>query len=263
MADVSRAASPQAAVTASFEEQAADYLARYDPRTTAGHSFGIRKQRVLELLEGVHGSVLDIGCGPGVLVQELLDRRFDYFGMDISPKMIEVCRTRFPDVDPQRFSVGRIQRLEFRDAAFDAVLCIGVVEYLADDAEAIREIGRVLKPGGMAIISMPNRRSPFVRWHGGVYKRVVAAINRLRGRRPAEELVHREYAEGEYFELARRNGLEPDVAVYYNFKLVPSPLDRWLEGFTVWSSRQLERLARGPLRWLGTGMLIRVRKPAA
>ena len=261
MAEVN-SASPEAAVVQSFQDQAADYLDRYDPRTTAGHSFSIRKQRVLEILDDIPAGVaLDIGCGPGVLAKELVDRRFDYYGVDIAQKMIDVCRARFPQIDPGRFSVGRIQELKFPDRFFDLILCIGVVEYLKDDGEAIREMARVLKPGGTAIISMPNRRGPFVRWNRRLYKPVVRGLNRLRGRRTPEELVHREYLESDYFALLRSNGLMPVDAVYYNFKLVPSPFDRVLRGFTVWSSRKLEFLARGSWRWLGTGMLIRAGRP--
>jgi ubiquinone/menaquinone biosynthesis C-methylase UbiE len=261
MADV-KTASPEAAVVQSFQDQAADYLERYDPRTTAGHSFSVRKERVLELLRDVPAGVaLDIGCGPGVLAAELVERKYDYYGVDIAQKMIDVCRARFPQIDPARFTVGRIQSLKFPERFFDLILCIGVVEYLRDDGEAIREMARVLKPGGTAIISMPNRRAPFVRWNRGIYKPFVRGLNRLRGKKPEEELVHREYLEAEYFALLRANGLMPVDAVYYNFKLVPSPLDRMLRGFTVWSSRKLEGLARGDRRWLGTGMLIRASRP--
>jgi hypothetical protein len=56
MADV-KTASPEAAVVQSFQDQAADYLERYDPRTTAGHSFSVRKERVLELLRDVPAGV--------------------------------------------------------------------------------------------------------------------------------------------------------------------------------------------------------------
>ena len=250
-------ASPEAAVARSFEEQAPAYLDRYDPKTTAGHSFSVRKQRVLEIIdERGAGRVLDIGCGPGVIVQELLDRGFDYHGVDIAERMIEQCRRRFPQVDSSRFSVGRIQSLQFPDNFFDLVLCIGVIEYLEDDDQAIREMRRVLKTGGAAIISMPNRSAPFVRWNRGVYKPVVRLLNRVRGRSPADELVHREYDERDYMERLARHGLRPAGAVYYNFKLIPSPFDRALGRLTVWASRPLEALARGRLRRIGTGMLI-------
>ena len=263
MTDSMRAASQEAAVVHTFDDVAPEYLDRYDPKTTAGHSFNARKVRVLEMLQRARpGVLLDVGCGPGVAVAEIAGRGFDFYGVDIAERMIDVCRARFPKIDPKHFSVGRIQDLEFPDRFFDVILCIGVVEYLEDDGEAIREMARVLKPGGVAIISLPNKRSPFVTWHRAIYKPVVRTLNRLRGRRPPEELVHREYVEREYFELLRRNGLTPREAVYYNFKLVPSPLDRWLQGATVWTSARLERFARGGLRGLGTGMLVAAEKPA-
>ena len=260
MAERSHVASPEAAVTRSFEEQAPDYLDRYDPRTTAGHSFSVRKQRVLELLGSSGGRLLDVGCGPGIIVREAVHRGFDYYGVDIAERMIDVCRQRFPEIDPARFAVGRIQRLQFPDRHFRALLCIGVVEYLSDDEEAIREMARVLEPGGVAIISMPNRCSPFVRWNRLVYKPAQRLLRAITGRGSPEELAHREYLERDYFRQLERHGFAADRAVYYNFKLVPSPLDRWLGGFTVWSSRRLEPLAHGAFRWLGTGMLIKAVK---
>src|SRR5260370_25436688 len=59
-----------------------------------------------------------------------------------------------------RFRVGDMERLPFPDDTFDAVVCLGVIEYLAADDRALREIWRVLRPGGTAVISTPSAISP-------------------------------------------------------------------------------------------------------
>lgn len=258
MTESMNSASREAAVVRTFDDAASSYLRRYDPGTTAGHSFNVRRRRVYELLPHAPGArLLDVGCGPGVMVGDLVTRGFDLYGVDISERMIEECRSRFPQLDAGRFSVGRVQDLRFPSESFDVVLCVGVVEYLEDDGEAIREMARVLKPGGVAIITLPNRRSPFVTWNRLVYKPLVRLLQRIRGRTPPPEVTHREYTESAYGRLLGQNGLRAIDIVYYNFKLVPSPLDRLLPRWTIWTSSGLEFLRAGPLRWLGTGFIVK------
>ena len=56
---------------------------------------------------------------------------------------------------------GDIERLEFADDAFDAVICMGVLEYLPAYGRALSEICRVLRDPGIAVLSIPNRVSPY------------------------------------------------------------------------------------------------------
>jgi SAM-dependent methyltransferase len=94
--------------------------------------------------------VLDVGCGPGSVLEQLA-RRFDVegVGIDASPKMIEVARSEAPDIE---FHVGWAEDLPFPDAIFDAVVSRMVVHHL-DRPRAFAEMRRVLRPGGRVVVT--------------------------------------------------------------------------------------------------------------
>jgi SAM-dependent methyltransferase len=60
-------------------------------------------------------------------------------------------------------AVGDVRRLPFRDASFDAVYSMGTIEHFDETERAVEEIARVLRPGGRAIVGVPNRYDPFLR----------------------------------------------------------------------------------------------------
>lgn len=103
--------------------------------------------------------VLDIGCGCGEYMEAFRKRGFDVYGMDISPRMLEACKQRlgYADADAsERLRCGDIEHLPFESASFDLITCVGVFGYLLKDDVAIREIMRVLRPGGFAYVSVQN-----------------------------------------------------------------------------------------------------------
>lgn len=84
------------------------------------------------------------------------------YGVDIAETTVRQARAEFPR-GTLRATVGDVRRLPFRAGRFDAVYSMGTVEHFADPAAAVREIGRVLRPGGRAVIGVPNRHDPFLR----------------------------------------------------------------------------------------------------
>lgn len=235
---------------------------RYSGSSSAAHSFIVRRQRVYELLKGCKkGRLLDVGCGPGVMTEWLVDNGFEFFGIDISKEMITRCEKKFGHIRSVHFSVGRIEGLEFPDSFFDIVICMGVVEYLEDDSATIREMSRVLKPGGNLIVTLPNRLSPFNLWYRIVCNRGLRnTIKRTLDWKIEDLPVSREYIEKRYCNLIASHKLRVTDVVYYNFKLFLFPLDRLFPGLTVLVTKRLEFLARGSLRWLGTGFIVKAEK---
>ena len=249
-------------VIETFDEKARTYAKGYLGDSSTAHSFGIRRQRVYELLGGRRGGkLLDVGCGPGVTVADLVSRGFEFYGVDISRGMIDQCLAEFGHSRSAHFAVGKIEQLEFPDGFFDAVLSVGVVEYVDDDDVAVREMARVLKRGGTVVVTLPNRRSPFRFWQRSVYEGLRRAVRAVAGRAPAPAgMAHREYSERAYCGLLASHGLKVTDVVYYNFKVFLFPFDRWFPRMTVTLSRKLERLGRGRLRWLGTGFIVAAEK---
>lgn len=104
--------------------------------------------------------ILDIGCGSGALLESLAKDGFRICGIDISPAMINEAANRlsqFTNLGQESvISVGDVEALAFPDEHFDAVIALGVIEYLGSDEPALKEIYRVLKPRGIAIIEARN-----------------------------------------------------------------------------------------------------------
>jgi ubiquinone/menaquinone biosynthesis C-methylase UbiE len=109
-----------------------------------------------ELLPGGEEIVLDIGCGAGHGSNLLSKKYKKVYGVDISEEAIEYAKQNWK-TDAVEFSVGSALAIPFPDDTFDTVAAFEVFEHLSDWEQFLREIRRVLKPGGHAYISTPNK----------------------------------------------------------------------------------------------------------
>lgn len=95
--------------------------------------------------------VLEFGCGSGIFVKELAAAGYESFGLDISADAV-----RFGELQGvQNLAVIEGHRIEFPDNTFDAVLCLDVLEHIEKEKWALKEIERVVKPGGFVVIMVP------------------------------------------------------------------------------------------------------------
>jgi len=111
--------------------------------------------------------VIDLGCGPGTNLFEVADRcaRFpgiEWYGLDLNQKESamgadrSVWRVSERKLEPVRFLSGDIFNLPFADGSVDIILSSEVIEHLPDPMPALKEMARVLKPGGYAMVTTPN-----------------------------------------------------------------------------------------------------------
>ena len=84
------------------------------------------------------------------------------YGVDISEPTIRQAQAAFT-ATPLRAARADVRDLPFRDASFDAIYSMGTIEHFDETERAVAEMARVLKPGGRAIIGVPNRHDPFFR----------------------------------------------------------------------------------------------------
>lgn len=102
----------------------------------------------------LQGRVLDLGCGCGRTTRHIKDMSFDVLGVDIAPLLIEQAKVLHPDI---KFQVGDATSLQYLDTSFDSVVfSFNGLDYLyplENRVQALREIKRVLKPGGVFIYS--------------------------------------------------------------------------------------------------------------
>ncbi len=247
-----------------FEEMSPSYFAAYSSPDPDGHSFRSRKLKTLEMVDRAFPSgegkrVLDVGCGPGVMVAELLARKFTVTASDISQGMIDDCHKRFPNEPRLTCRVGDVTALDYPDAQFDLVIAMGLVEYLTleDIERSYSEMRRVLKPGGTLIVTYPNRSSFYRRTS---VKPVLSKMKRLvEGLRKKERAVawriKHEFSERDMADIRGPHGLELRDVQYYNFKVTPYPFDKIFPSLAVGLAKRLEDSASGPVRYLGTGFI--------
>lgn len=95
--------------------------------------------------------ILDFGCGSGIFVDELQKKGYQTSGIDISEEAIKYGELR----GIKNLSIQDSHKLNFPDKNFDAVLSMDVLEHLEDESWAIKEVERILKPGGKFIIMVP------------------------------------------------------------------------------------------------------------
>lgn len=135
-------------------------LIRGDP-TGSG---GVAEHRVGKIvsLGIVHGTWLDCGCADGRYSFELRNcGAARVTGCDIEPARVGDASIRWQGVEGLDFVPAAAERLPFRDGEFDGVFLNEVLEHVRDEGETLREIHRVLVPGGHIVVFSPNRWFPF------------------------------------------------------------------------------------------------------
>lgn len=112
----------------------------------------------------IKGDLLEVGCGEGRGVRLLMPSVTSYTAIDKIASAVEELNLKFPS---GKFVAGNLPPLPFPDASFDSAVSFQVIEHIRDDRAFLKEIHRVLRPGGVALITTPNRPMSLSRnpWH--------------------------------------------------------------------------------------------------
>ena len=207
----------------------------------------LERRLILRLAGEVQGCrALDMGCGDGALALALRERGAPLvIGCDIDPRMVasavaEAVRRKTRSV---RFLLANAEGLPFQDRSFDLVTMITVLSFVAEPETALREIARVLKPGGRVIIGDLGK------WN------LWAASRRIRGWLGSAPMWRRASFRSarELRALVERAGLRVDCvtgAVYYPrsalLARVMAPLDSRLGALTTFGAAFIALRATQP-----------------
>jgi SAM-dependent methyltransferase len=149
--------------------------------------------------ESARPRVLDAGCGTGGVLSQL-DRRARAYGFDVSRDALGFCARR----GHRRLARASITSVPFADASFDGIVSLDVLYHRAvtDDHAALRELARLLRPGGFLILNLPAHP-----WLRGAH----------------DEVIHtaRRYTKRALLELAAAGGLGIARLSYFNCTLFP------------------------------------------
>lgn len=105
-----------------------------------------------------YGKVLDAGSGSGWLSLRLAQRGFDVVGIDNAPGFINYASSKAKQLGvfkKAKFKLEDVRSLGFHDGSFDVIICTEVLEHLKDDKETVIQLKRVLKKGGICIVTVP------------------------------------------------------------------------------------------------------------
>jgi len=246
-----------------FDKTSTQYKGEYNRKTTYGYSFRVRRGKVLSLIQnGSRGDkVLDVGCGPGIMVKDILSKGYEITCIDPAPQMISLIKKDFGSNSNVSAEVGDVYGLKFSDNSFEVVIAMGLLEYLEEQDKAISELKRVLKLDGNLILTFPNKISPwriFNRVIIGLFGTIIKKIKKILGKKP-NTLVHKEYTLKEVRTLLEKNGLMVESYIYFNFKLIPHPFDQIFPKLTILQSRLFEHLDKTFMRFIGTGFIVRAK----
>jgi SAM-dependent methyltransferase len=97
------------------------------------------------------------------ILRWVADQNASVFGIDISMAMVQAAKAIFPENLPARCIVSDVRCIAFAAESFDLIYSMGTIEHFREYREAVAECYRVLRPGGLLFMGVPNRHDPFLR----------------------------------------------------------------------------------------------------
>ncbi|MCF3650845.1 class I SAM-dependent methyltransferase [Synoicihabitans lomoniglobus] len=230
-------------------------------RVETRHWFYVGKRQIarwaIERFEGdiADGALLDCGAGTGIFAQELsASRRVKV--MDDHDESLTVLRQRFPD---NAVVEGSCTAIPLSDASETCVTLLDVLEHVEDDRAAVKEFHRVLKPGGLLVITVPAMMQLWSDWDQALHH------FRRYSRSGLAALFHDAQWEQCYLKYVNtaafpavwwmRRGRRSEDAVRQEDRLPPNWLNHVLRWLFVWPA--VRRWCPAPF---GVGLIIVLRK---
>ncbi|MFI6597664.1 class I SAM-dependent methyltransferase [Nonomuraea sp. NPDC050536] len=99
-----------------------------------------------------HMIVLDVGCGPGTITADLADRVGHVTASEVTPEALELAKAAIGDRQNVEYAVADVHELPFPDDSFCVTHAHQVLQHVGDPVQALREMGRVTKPGGYVAV---------------------------------------------------------------------------------------------------------------
>lgn len=162
-------------------------------------------------------SVLDFGCGSGVISCELARRGYNITGVDAAPGMVQSARDNASKlgISGIEFRVTDPVGSELPDAYYDAVICSSVLEYVAEERQLVENLIRTIKPGGTLLISVPNAHSLV----GLIEDMLVSLKVRSRGKTADVHFANKRYSTQDIADMFGGNGKREIKTTYFELPL--------------------------------------------
>lgn len=183
-----------------------DYVSQWYAKRYSGTGFLYHSRIVTDMLSGIKfkdgrssDKVLDVGCGTGFVSQ--LYPNFDITGVDISDGMLEK--------NPYKWVKGPAENLPFKDGQFDFVLCRALLHHLEDPKVGLKEMFRVLRPGGTFSCWDPNAAA-----FATIFRKMFQKTERF-------SHLHHSFKDRELFQMIEKAGFTITEKRYIGFLAYP------------------------------------------
>ena len=130
----------------------------YDRFTTRGYR-RIMNEFIKRIGVNRELKVADFGCGTGAFIARFRNHPFKLYGIDISSKMIEYAKIKYPQI---QFKTGDVEKSGYDSKYFDVIFLSGILHHFPDFRKVIAECHRVLKPGGFILAYDPHYANPLM-----------------------------------------------------------------------------------------------------
>lgn len=224
----------------------------------------------LDRLLGPGSKILDAGCGAGLCSLDLMQRGHSIHGVDVAQKMLDLCAETFraQGLPDDRWDLSRrdMAASGFADGEFDGIAALGFLQYQDDEAVVLRELFRILRQGGILVLSGPTK-SRISNYFG-----LAQFLRRLRdknagalpkGHEVLNEISTHYYTTGRLKQLMSAAGFEPVDTLghgYVNFAFIGPRLGFRGELFLHRSLTRLSRILPFIRSWANDVMIV-ARKP--
>lgn len=168
---------------------------------------------VSKFIKDVDGHVLDIGCCDGYFTNVLLENsKADHItGIDVLEHTIKYAQKRYKKNKKLSFQLGEAHKLPFKKNSFDHVFCLEALEHVEDPLIVLKEMRRVLKPGGRIHILIPAENT--------LFKVIWAFWTKYRGKIWTGSHLH-EYENDEVLEYIKKAGFTIEVNHFFLFRML-------------------------------------------
>ncbi|HSK80007.1 MAG TPA: methyltransferase domain-containing protein, partial [Thermoanaerobaculia bacterium] len=197
---------------------------QYLTRKEADMAFKRRAWTIFEWLGATEGkAILDCGCGRGFYLKMLRHvGNARLAGIDLELPHLRKARRNTADLPGITIANASIYELPFPDGTFDAVILSEVLEHVEREADGLAEVARVLKPGGLAVVTVPHAHYPF--WWDPINKTLETIFGTHAHRGPLAGIWTRHvrlYTPERLREVVRAAGLEVEEERSFTHRCLP------------------------------------------